>query len=258
MLSREIKIFLTALTFFTRIPSPKFEFKEEYLHHAAKYISLIGFIVGSLSFFSFYLSLQLFSPLPAIILSLVSSICITGAFHEDGLADMADGIGGGWSKDQKLKIMKDSRIGTYGAVTLILLFLLKASFLYELATLLNIQTIGLIFLASHMLSRASAGTLIKLLPYVQESDSSKSKPVVQMTNSSLILMTLISFIPLTFFDKLEIFLIIIPLLITILIFKAFLKRQLGGITGDCLGACQQISELVCLASFLVYFTKLVV
>ena len=254
MISKETKTFLTALTFFTRIPAPKFEFKEEYLQNCGRFFSIIGLIVGSLSFLPYYFAVSYFSQPTAITLSLVTSVIITGAFHEDGLADMADGLGGGWSKEQKLRIMKDSRIGTYGTVTLILLFILKVSLLWELTSLVCPLTFFLIYLACHTLSRLNAGLLMFLLPYVQEDDTTKSKPVARMTGISLITLTVTGFIPL-YLLPLTSFWLLLPLFTLLILLTVFFKRQLGGITGDCLGGCQQLSELVILASSIVFFLE---
>lgn len=247
MITREIKIFLTALTFFTRIPAPKYDFKEEYLNHCSRYFAIIGLIVGALSFLPYYLFLPYFSKLTLIISVLISAVLITGAFHEDGLADMADGLGGGWTKEKKLAIMKDSRIGTYGTVSLILLFLLKASLLWELSSLVGPLTFFLIYLVSHSMSRMNAGLLMYLLPYVQEADTSKSKPVAKMTKLSLGIVILSGISPLFFLIPSSFFLTI-PVVIALWGFSLFLKKQLGGITGDCLGGCQQVTELVILSS----------
>ncbi|MCM8537844.1 MAG: adenosylcobinamide-GDP ribazoletransferase [Lentisphaeraceae bacterium] len=250
MLSREIKIFLTALTFFTRIPSPKYDFKDEYLENCGRYFPLIGLIIGSLSFLPYYFATPYFSQLSNLSLMLVASVILTGAFHEDGLADMADGLGGGWTKEQKLKIMKDSRIGTYGTVSLILLFLLKISLLWELSSLVGPGVFFLIYLAGHSLSRLNAGLLMYFMPYVQESDSAKSKPVAQMSKVSLATASIIGISPL-FLLQPGSFYLVIPLLVTLTLLALFFKKQLGGITGDCLGGCQQISELVIIASSIV-------
>ena len=125
MIKNEIKIFLTSVMFYTRIPCPSFiDHSEDYLNKATRYFPLIGIIVGTISFFIFWLSSLIFNIYISVIFSLGAGILITGAFHEDGLADTFDGFGGGWTKDKILEIMKDSRIGTYGTISLITIFLI--------------------------------------------------------------------------------------------------------------------------------------
>ena len=124
--SEEKSYFLCAVMFFTRIPvqlaTPYSEFA---LNKSRKYFPFIGVIIGSIAAICIYL-LQLFLPLSlAVILSTVITILATGAFHEDGFADTCDGFGGGWDKIQVLTIMKDSRIGSYGTVGLIMMLGLK-------------------------------------------------------------------------------------------------------------------------------------
>ena len=118
--------FCLALAFFTRIPIPaSTPFSPQRLNHASPYFAVVGMIVGTLTAaWCWFLCLWL--PLPvALLLGLLGSLCLTGAFHEDGLADMADGLGGGMDVERKLTIMKDSRLGTYGACALLLALLLK-------------------------------------------------------------------------------------------------------------------------------------
>src|SRR3569833_79355 len=119
-MKRETKIFFTALMFFTRIPCPKWvDHSEEYLNKSSKYFPVVGIIVGSISALIFWL-FQLFFPVEiALIFSIIASILTTGAFHEDGFADVCDGFGGGWTKDKILLIMKDSRVGAFGVIGLI-------------------------------------------------------------------------------------------------------------------------------------------
>jgi adenosylcobinamide-GDP ribazoletransferase len=253
MLFREIKTFLTALTYFSRIPAPNFEFKQEYLKNSGRYFSSIGILIGSLSFLAYFATAQLLPPNISIIISIIFSVLLTGAFHEDGLADMADGIGGGWTKVDKLKIMKDSRIGTYGSSALILLFLLKLNLLLELTHIVDSAHLFLIFICSHSLSRTTAGALIFFLPYVQEESTSKAKPVAHMSLWSLSVLTFVGIAPILIFQSLDALLIIPGALLTGLFMGRFLKKTLGGITGDCLGGAQQITELVCLITFVIIF-----
>src|SRR4051812_43461768 len=131
-MKKELHIFFTALMFYTRIPCPKnIDHNPDYLNKATRYFPLIGWIVGSISFLAFYVSSLFLSIESAIILAIIASILTTGAFHEDGFADVCDGFGGGWTKEKILLIMKDSAIGAYGAIGLVLLFLLKFKLLSE-------------------------------------------------------------------------------------------------------------------------------
>src|SRR6187551_2582742 len=135
-MKKQLHIFFTALMFYTRIPCPKnIDHNPDYLNKASRYFPLIGWIVGGICFGTYYLSSLVFSVEIALILSIIAGILTTGAFHEDGFADVCDGFGGGWTKEKILLIMKDSAIGAYGAIGLVLLFLLKFQVLYNLVSL---------------------------------------------------------------------------------------------------------------------------
>ena len=122
MIKEEIKIFFTSLMFYTRLPCPSYiDHSENYLNKATRYFPLIGIIVGTISFLLFWIFNQIFNVEISIIIAIATGILITGAFHEDGFADTFDGFGGGWTKEKILEIMKDSRIGAYGAISLIVL-----------------------------------------------------------------------------------------------------------------------------------------
>ena len=140
--------------FYTRIPCPSnIDHSPEYINKATRYFPLIGWIVGGLSFLVFYLSALLFEPSIAVILSLLCGVLVTGAFHEDGLADVVDGFGGGWKKQDILDIMKDSNIGAFGAIAIVLLFLLKFTALETaISTNKEFQIIILIFISYHSLA----------------------------------------------------------------------------------------------------------
>ena len=141
-MKKQINLFWTALMFYTRIPCPThINHSEDNLNKATRFFPFIGWIVGVISFIAYYL-FQLILPIEiAIIFSLIAGILTTGAFHEDGFADFFDGFGGGWTKDKILKIMKDSRVGTYGMVASILLLALKFFTLLYLIPILQQQSI---------------------------------------------------------------------------------------------------------------------
>ena len=121
-------ILLLAVQFLTRLPVPASAgFTPERLTAATRYYPLVGALIGGLVAVVYGVALLAWPPLVAVILSIAASLLLTGAFHEDGLADMFDGVGGGLTRERALEIMKDSRIGTYGAAALILALALKAA-----------------------------------------------------------------------------------------------------------------------------------
>ncbi|PIA79359.1 adenosylcobinamide-GDP ribazoletransferase [Gaetbulibacter sp. 4G1] len=241
-MKKEIQIFLTAIMFFTRIPCPKWvDHNAEYLKESAKYFSLVGIIVGSIGALVFYGFSYMFSTEVSLLLSMVSTIYVTGAFHEDGFADVCDAFGGGWTKEKILLIMKDSRLGTYGVSGLILILAIKFSTLRETP----IHLIPLTIIAGHSLSRFIATTLIYTHPYVRETDDSKAKPAAKsITLSMVIVSAIFGLVPLLFFKTPLIFLTLIPCYIAKVYLGAKFKKWIGGQTGDCAGAVQQLCEVV--------------
>lgn len=119
-MKKELNIFFTAVSFYTRIPSPPSfqQYHQSILNESIKYFPFVGWIVGFVAAVFFFVLHTIFGLSLAILFSMISSILLTGAFHEDGLADLCDGFGGGWTKEKILEIMKDSRVGTYGVVGL--------------------------------------------------------------------------------------------------------------------------------------------
>ncbi len=249
---KQWKLFLTAIMFYTRIPVTKnISFSEELLNKSTKYFPFIGWIVGGFGALIFYASQFIFPISISVILSMVSTILLTGAFHEDGLADSCDAFGGGWTKEKILEIMKDSRIGTYGTVGLILILFTK----YFCLTSVTVEQIPFVLFAGHALSRYSATGMIFFSKYARDDAKSKSKPVGKSLSATD---NLIAFI----FGTTPLFLLSINysywyllILITIVPIIYFLKRYfekwIGGFTGDGLGATQQISEIVFYLTFII-------
>ncbi|OEK08710.1 adenosylcobinamide-GDP ribazoletransferase [Flavivirga aquatica] len=241
-MKKEAQIFFTAIMFFTRIPCPKWvDHNPEYLKKSTKYFSLVGIIIGATAALVYYGTSFVFSTEISILLSMVSTIYITGAFHEDGFADVCDGLGGGWTKEKILLIMKDSRLGTYGAVGLLLILALKFSALREIP----LHLIPLTLIAGHSLSRFIATTLIYTHPYVRDTDDSKAKPAAKsITLSNISFSAIFGIAPLFFFKTPFIFLTLIPTYLAKMYLGAKFKKWLGGQTGDCAGAVQQLCEVV--------------
>ena len=245
-LRNEFELFFIAMGFFTRIPVPTWvSFNKESLNKANRYFALIGILVGAISALIYALSLQILPVSVSIIFAMLTSILITGAFHEDGLADCADGLGGGWTIADKLKIMKDSNIGTYGAVTLVLTLLFKFTLLIELAKI-NANLIIPALILAHCLSRVASASIIFTDNYVSESETSKSKSLAknQSLNELLILIITGVFILIVTSTGAS-FSLIIGLIILRYLLALLFRKQIGGYTGDTLGATQQVSELLC-------------
>ena len=257
-MKREISIFFTALMYYTRIPCPDWVvYQESYLHQATRYLPIVGWIVGLSAGLLFLAGNFLFGAALGIILSMTGSILLTGAFHEDGFADACDGFGGGWTKERILEIMKDSRVGTYGVVGLILILSFKFFSLQQLVNSNSIQpfVLVLLFITAHALSRFMASTFIFTHAYVRLSKDSKVKPVAQSDgNHDLGIGAALAFIPLLalvfFSNKLSLLAIIIPLYLIKLYLGRYFTKWIGGYTGDCLGAAQQVFEVIIYLTFI--------
>lgn len=246
----QFRIFLTALMFYTRIPVPKWVgFNDEQLNKSTIYFPVIGWMVGGVGALVFVGSEFLFSPSVAIVLSMVATILLTGAFHEDGFADVCDGFGGGWEKMKILEIMKDSRIGAYGMIGMALLLLLKYTALLTLFDYMaanSMNSFWIIFLIAHSLSRFTALTFIYSHEYVREDLLSKVKPIgKKMSPTQIIIASIFGFLPILLFSPWSVgALVIAPLFGLKLYLGYYFKKWIGGYTGDCLGATQQISEVL--------------
>ncbi len=247
----EIKIFFTALMFYTRIPCPSWvDFSQESLNNATKYFPLIGWIVGACTALILSLSSLILPISVSVVLALITGVLITGAFHEDGFADTCDGFGGGWTKEKILEIMKDSRSGAYGVIGSVLLLLLKYSTLAALARDDIWFCISTIILA-HTLSRFSAVFITFTEEYVREDELSKVKPIAKKLSMPNFIISSLWIIPAFFLFKTSIFLLVLlPVLLATLYLKRYFRKWIGGFTGDCLGATQQINEVIILLSCL--------
>lgn len=237
-MKRQLRLFFTALSFFTRIPCTRWAgMNEDDLNHAARYFPLVGIIVGGVAALIWWLAQHVLPQELAVIASMIATIWLTGAFHEDGLSDAMDGLGGGWHKEQILTIMKDSRIGSYGAVALVMALLTKFQTLVHLSPGL----IPVVLVAGHALSRFSAVLLIYTQNYVRE--TGKAKPLAQQISiGELLLAALFGLAPLALLPA-AIWPGLLAVVVVWLWFGAKLKKRLGGYTGDCLGAMQQLCEL---------------
>lgn len=236
--------------FYTRIPIPcKVEYSDEILNRSTRYFPFVGWIVGGIGA-GVYWALRFVVPdALAILLSMLATIFVTGAFHEDGFADFCDGFGGGYAKEKILFIMKDSRIGTYGSIGLLGILATKFT------TLLSIHdfSIPLVLLAGHSLSRMMAATVIFTSQYARDDASSKTKPIGHKGTNYDFIFVLFFGLALQCFMPWQFMVCILPVLLAVtFLFRRYITRKIGGYTGDCLGALQQINEVGFYLGFVVF------
>jgi adenosylcobinamide-GDP ribazoletransferase len=235
----EIRLLLTAVQYFTRIRVPAWVgHAQEQLAGAVRYFPVVGLIVGASGAATLWLAaLVLPTPLPAILATIVT-VLMTGAIHEDGLADTCDGLAGGATRERALEIMKDPRIGVFGAIALILMLLLKISAL----SVMPVWTAMAALIAAHAFSRFCAVLISFAGRYVGSAERSRAAPVVQRVKSSDVMIAALFGLPaLVLCGREAIVAVVVALVLLGLLFRWCVQR-IGGYTGDTLGAAQQITE----------------
>ncbi|WP_028671762.1 adenosylcobinamide-GDP ribazoletransferase [Saccharospirillum impatiens] len=241
--------FFNAWVFFSRLPQPPgIRFNDHLLNHSSRYFTWVGAILGLLLAGVLVLGDLLWNAPLAVALMLAASLLLTGAFHEDGLADLFDGFGGGFSREAVLSIMKDSRLGTYGAAALVVTLLVR----WLAWTTLFEQGLSvwwaLPFIAAW--SRFWAISTLWTLPYARDHDQdqdSKSKPLATrfgLAATGVALVPLLGLIGwLTPGSVLGLTLAALTLRIVL---NRWFMRRIQGYTGDCLGGAQQLQETLAL------------
>ena len=251
-IKHEWRLLLVAVQFLTRLPVPQFaNYNPQWLHQSSRHFPGVGLLVGLLCAGVFWLGSILFTPLVAAVISTAFGIKLTGAFHEDGLADSCDGLGGGLTRERTLEIMKDSRLGTYGVLGLVSALLIKISLLASMP--LSVAIVALII--GHTASRLLCISLLALLPYGGEIEHAKAKPMAQqltpfqgLLSSGWLLLAgvlVVLLFPNTM-QQIGIWQWLLVLLLGIVAtdyMRRLLHRRLEGYTGDGLGATQQLSEI---------------
>ncbi|MFV0277302.1 MAG: adenosylcobinamide-GDP ribazoletransferase [Parahaliea sp.] len=237
-LQQEWQALHCAITFLTRIPLPATTCNDDILARASAYFPGVGLLVGALAALVFYTASTLWTSPVALLLAMAASLLLTGGFHEDGLADTADGFGGGWTVADKLRIMKDSRLGSYGALALVMALLLKFAALSALPE----TAVPAALVLGQALGRWTALPLIRYTSYVRGEGT--GKPLVDgvtaarftAASAGCLLLVLLLWPP-----------ALVALSLTLLaitwLWRRHCLRQIGGVTGDALGAGKELAEL---------------
>ena len=254
-----IRHYLLAVQFFTRIPitgrlADWVGFSPAMLRASAGHFPGVGWLVGTVAAAVYGVLAVLLpdttaTPLVAAVLSTVATVLLTGGFHEDGLADVADGLGGSYNRGRALEIMKDSRVGAFGAMALCLALLVKVALVASLGSMdEDLLLISSALFAGHVVSRTLPLLLIYWMPHVGDLAASKSKPLADNVSlDSLLTAFLWCFmaLALVLWAQVAIDLVVSCSLsfIALLCMYRLFKRRLQGFTGDCLGATQQVCEI---------------
>ena len=255
----EVRLFLIALQFLTRVPVPAWVgWRAEWMHASARHYPAVGLVVGAVGATVLWAGAHVWPAAVAVGLSMAATVWMTGAFHEDGLADTCDALGGSVSRQRALEIMKDSRLGSYGTVGLVAVLGLKAVALLGLALRdLELVLIGLPL--AHAWSRAVPVLLLRWLPYAGDIEHAKAKPMAQQASDAtliavaawvLIVAAAAAWCGLGW-DRLG--LAAVATLLVALWMARWLRLRLGGYTGDTLGASQQAAELAIYLALLVHW-----
>lgn len=230
---------VAAFQFLTRIPMPSIRFEADTLPRAIKFFPLVGLVVGSGAVLvQRSLAPHLSRPLVALTV-LIYFVLITGCFHEDALADTADGFGGGWNKEQILAILKDSRIGSYGATALVLSLLAR----YLLLESLPQEHFAAYVISAHVLCRWSSLPLSYFLPPARELGSQGARIAHLTSLSSLAIGSFFSFGIVIFALRWAAAAPIAATLLAVILSGWFYRKKIGGVTGDCFGATNQLTEI---------------
>ena len=234
-----LKNVLASLSFFTRIPFWRLaEIPSSCYSRVVEYWPLTGWLTGGLTALAVWLLMHCLPVVPAVIIAYAVRLILTGALHEDGLADFIDGMGGGRGRERILEIMKDSHIGSYGVIGLICYFLLLVS----LVTSLPGHLIPWIVLAADPWGKF-CGELVITLPYARNAEQAKNKTVYKSIPLHILIVgAIVGLLPSMLLPAVYTASLALPLIVSAGMI-CMMRRRIGGYTGDCCGAVFLCCEL---------------
>lgn len=235
----QLNLFFHALMFYSRIPTGKIDYSEDNLTQSFRYFPLVGIIVSGIGVAVLLLVQQLFPYTVAVLAAMAAIVLATGAIHEDGFSDFFDGFGGGRTRERILAIMKDSTVGAYGVIALIVLFLAK--FLMYLA--IPSSALPAVLIAAHASSRMMPIVMINTSRYAR-TENSKAMHTRNRTSAATFVIALVfAVVPLVFVPWQVGAVVAAVYLLIYFALKKYVERKIGGFTGDILGALIQFCEM---------------
>jgi adenosylcobinamide-GDP ribazoletransferase len=236
---RLVEELLVAFQFLTRLPIPRLSYQAHSLSQSAKFFPVVGLVIGfGASLLHRILTPHLDPSLVALLL-LTFLVLITGGLHEDGLADTADAFGGGWNREQVLTILRDSRIGSFGALALVLSVLAR----FLLLSILPLNRFTALVVSAHVLCRWTTLPLGYFLRTAREGEGQGARIAQKISPTSLLVGTLLTFAIVFYLLRREFWIPIVATLLITGLSGLYYYRRIGGTTGDCFGATNQLTEI---------------
>jgi adenosylcobinamide-GDP ribazoletransferase len=237
---RLVKLFFSAVAFLTRLPVPQqWQVGPDDLSSSAAFFPLVGLLVSAGAVVLNHVFSRFFGHDVLVVIVLIFLVVVTGGFHEDALADAADGFGGGWGKDQILNIMRDSRVGSFGALAIALALLARFVFLSNIPP----QRFDSYLVAGQVTCRWTALPLAFFLPPAREEGGQGVRLAGKITIFTLVMGTLLTLAIVGIALKAQALWVMLSVFLIIGTSAAYYRRQIGGVTGDCLGATNQLAEV---------------
>lgn len=231
---------LAAFQFLTRLPVPSPRYSDDLIGRAAAYFPVVGAVIG---FAAGGLNLLLFrhvGPWFRATLVLAMLVVVTGGFHEDGLADTADGLGGGYTREKTLQIMRDSRIGSFGTIALCLSLLARFALIGDLPYSTSLRYL----VSAHVLARWTALPLAYFLPSARAADGQGGRLIASLRLRSVLVGTVLALGIAVLVLRSSSVLPILCVSVLVLLAGRYFRAQIGGVTGDCLGTVNQLTEIL--------------
>lgn len=238
-----MKDIAAAFVFFTRLPFWRlkaFNVSSEHYKQVINYWPIVGWLTAIVMVAVLWLTAQMLPYSIAVLLAIVSRLLITGALHEDGLADFFDGFGGGVTRERILAIMKDSHIGTYGVLSLVLYFLI----LYTVLHSMNLHMACVAILVGDPLCKFIASQITFFLPYARTEETSKAKVIYnKMSVKPFVISLFFGLIPFVFLLAINQYIVVLLPILVFIFLVLLMKKKIEGYTGDCCGALFLLCEL---------------
>ncbi|HSJ43614.1 MAG TPA: adenosylcobinamide-GDP ribazoletransferase [Euzebyales bacterium] len=236
-----LRLLAVAFGFLTRLPTPRIAVQEGDLTRASALFPLVGLVVAVLAVAADQLIALLLGPIVGAVVGILTATLVTGAFHEDGLADTVDGLWGGWEPAERLRIMRDSRLGTYGTIALIALYALRFALLVPATT----RTFAVAMVCAHVLGRAAGPILVMRLPAL--TDSSSAGIAGRLAPGARFVALILTVVPVAAASGLLALPVLVVAVAVVYASAALYRRRLGGVTGDTIGATTVLVELAVIA-----------